>query len=156
MQAIQAGKGSGFNTKVGPDENGESVFAGFAVSSDVNRHAVVITKKQAAIAQPIDAFVGQLGSKIAKAGQELRQNMILIALATSVTAFLLAWFLLKSKITVPIAKLTRVSEKLAQGDIDGLQIDVSGNDEIGKFGESFKGVLAAFHLLMEEAEKSRK
>jgi hypothetical protein len=33
---------------------------------------------------------------------------------------------------------------------------VSGNDEIGKFGESFKGVLAAFHMLMEEAEKNRK
>ncbi len=156
MQTIKAGKPSGHNAGAMTDENGESVFAGFAVSKDVNHHVVVVTKKSAAIQQPIDAFVGQLGSKISHAGQELRQNMIVVASLAAAVAFLLAWFLLKTKITVPIAKLTRVSEKLAQGDIEGLQIDVSGDDEIGKFGDSFKGVLAAFNLLMEEAEKNRK
>lgn len=156
MQAIKSGASSGFNTKVGPDENGESVFAGFAVSKDVNHHVVVVTKKQAVIQQPIDAFVGQLRGKISQAGQVLRQDMLLVASVATLVAFLLAWFLLKSKITVPIAKLTHVSEKLSQGEIEGLEIDVAGNDEIGKFGESFKGVLAAFHLLMEEAEKNRK
>jgi hypothetical protein len=156
MQAIKAGKSSGHNAGAATDENGEAIFAGFAVSKDVNHHAVVITKKQAVIQQPIDAFVGQLAGKISQAGQDLRQNMLFVASIAAALAFLLAWILLKTKITVPIAKLTRVSEKLAQGDIEGLQIDVSGDDEIGRFGDSFKGVLAAFNLLMEEAEKNRK
>lgn len=156
FQSIKDGKTSGFNSKAVADENQETVFTGYAVSKDVNHHVVVVTKKFAAVRGPIDAFVGQLSSSISRAGTELRQNMILVAVVTATLAFLLAWLLLKSKITVPIAKLTRVSEKLAQGEIEGLQIDVSGNDEIGQFGESFKGVLAAFHLLMEEAENNRK
>lgn len=156
FQLVKSGKSSGFNPRSLQDENGESVYLGFAVSRDVNRHAIIVSKKFTAVRDPIDSFIGALTERIEKAGDQLRFNMLLVASIGAAIVFLLTWLLLKSKITDPIAKLTRVSEKLAQGDIDGLAIDVSGNDEIGKFGDSFKGVLAAFNLLMEEAEKHRK
>ena len=45
-----------------------------------------------------------------------------------------------------------MSKRLTKGEIEGLSIGISGDDEIGELGESFEGVLAAFHLLKEEAE----
>lgn len=154
--AMQAGQLSGASTGVANDENGESIFAGYAVSKDANRHALVVTRKQATIATPINTFVSELKGRIEAAGQQLQRKMAVVALGSTLAIFLVAWALLRAKITVPIAKLTKVSERLAQGDIDGLKIDVAGKDEIGQFGESFKGVLAAFHQLMEEADKPQK
>jgi hypothetical protein len=51
--------------------------------------------------------------------------------------------------------MSGISGKLSKGEIDGLSIDVQGRDEIGSFGESFKGVLAAFNFLKDEAEKKQ-
>ncbi|HEY5955583.1 MAG TPA: HAMP domain-containing protein [Polyangiaceae bacterium] len=153
---MKAGNVSGFSTKTETDENGELVLSGFAVSHDVNRHVVVAVKSNATIRRPIDAFVGNLSSSIAKAGAQLRFHMLIVASVTAALAMLLAWLLLRTRITRPIALLTQVSEKLSRGEIEGLAIPVTGDDEIGRFGESFKGVLAAFNLMLEETEKHRK
>ena len=66
---------------------------------------------------------------------------------------MLAALIMRAKVAVPLKKLTNVSEKLSKGEIEGLEIDIKGKDEISSFGESFKGVLAAFHFLKDEAEK---
>ncbi len=42
-----------------------------------------------------------------------------------------------------LVRLKAVSDRLALGDISGLDIDVSGRDEIAAFGSSMKGVHAA-------------
>jgi methyl-accepting chemotaxis protein len=47
-----------------------------------------------------------------------------------------------------LVRLRAVSDRLAKADIDGLAVDISGKDEIGDFGESMKGVLAAVEELM--------
>jgi hypothetical protein len=47
-----------------------------------------------------------------------------------------------------LGRLKAVSDRLAVADIDGLSIDISGNDEIGAIGESMKGVGAAIHELL--------
>lgn len=47
-----------------------------------------------------------------------------------------------------LEKLNEVAERLACAEIDGLTIDISGKDEIGRFGESMKGVHAAIEELM--------
>ena len=60
---------------------------------------------------------------------------------------------MRAKVAKPLEKLTNVSQKLSKGEIEGLEIDIEGKDEIGSFGESFKGVLAAFHFLKDAAEK---
>lgn len=77
--------------------------------------------------------------------------IVLIIVIVVVNIILGLW--LAMNITSRVNKLKTISDRLAKGDIEGLQVDISGNDEIGQFGESFKGVLAAFNELYNEANK---
>jgi len=65
-------------------------------------------------------------------------------------------FLTVSSIVQRLAALRAVSGKLANADVEGLSIDISGKDEIGEFGESMKGVHAAIEELLHMAEASSK
>jgi hypothetical protein len=65
-------------------------------------------------------------------------------------------FLTVRSIVKRLAALRAVSGKLANADIEGLSIDISGKDEIGEFGESMKGVHAAIEELLHMAEASSK
>ncbi|MFQ6028824.1 MAG: hypothetical protein ACE5Q6_15175 [Dehalococcoidia bacterium] len=154
FKAVKGGATSGFVAESEIDENSNEVHAGYAVSSDVNQHIIVVSKKEADVASPINAFVGDLRSKISAAGTALQTNMILVAIIVAVVNLFVAFFIMRAKITAPLQKLTAVSNKLSMGEIDGLEIDVRGSDEIGQFGERFQGVLAAFNLLKEEAERT--
>jgi methyl-accepting chemotaxis protein len=60
-------------------------------------------------------------------------------------------FLFARSVTRRVNRLTAISDKLARAEIDGLSVDVTGNDEIGRLGHSLQGVLAAFHELRDEA-----
>jgi hypothetical protein len=50
-----------------------------------------------------------------------------------------------------LGQLKAVSDRLANADIEGLSVDISGNDEIGEIGESMKGVAAAIEELLAVA-----
>ncbi len=50
-----------------------------------------------------------------------------------------------------LGQLKLVSDRLAKGDMQGLSIDTTGSDEIGEFGQSLKGVAAAFRELLAMA-----
>jgi hypothetical protein len=63
-------------------------------------------------------------------------------------------FLTVRSIVKRLAALRAVSGKLANADVEGLSIDISGKDEIGEFGESMKGVHAAIEELLHMAEAS--
>jgi HAMP domain-containing protein len=151
QNAIAGGSGSIPNSFT--DENGQDVFVGYAMSDDANGHIVMVTKKAADITAPIDAFIGTLQSSIGDRSSTLQNNMIIIGVSVAVVIIILAALIMRAKVTVPLKKLTNVSEKLSKGEIEGLEIDIKGKDEISSFGESFKGVLAAFHFLKDEAEK---
>jgi methyl-accepting chemotaxis protein len=58
-----------------------------------------------------------------------------------------AGFAVVASITSRLARLKAVSDRLASADVEGLNIDISGHDEIGEFGESLKGVHAAIKEL---------
>jgi HAMP domain-containing protein len=146
---------SGADTGAAVDENGQSVYAGSAISQDVNGHIVVVTKKAADVASPVDAFTGNLQSAIGDKSSSLQTSMIIVGLVVAAVIIVLATLIIRSKVSLPLKKLTAVSDKLSKGEIDGLSIDVQGRDEIGSFGESFKGVLAAFNFLKDEAEKKQ-
>ena len=152
FKAVESGVTAGFNAEPEVDENGQEVYVGYAVSDDVNWHNVVVSKKVAAVESPINAFVADLWSEISDAGSELQRNMMIIGVLVAVVVLVVAFLVVRSKISTPLQKLTTVSEKLCRGEIEGLEVDVSGSDEIGQLGESFKGVLAAFNLLKEAAE----
>jgi methyl-accepting chemotaxis protein len=63
-------------------------------------------------------------------------------------------FLTVRSIVRRLAVLRAVSGRLANADVEGLSIDISGKDEIGEFGESMKGVHAAIEELLHVAQVS--
>jgi len=155
FDAVKAGAISGSEIVSETDENGQVVYTGYAISSDVNQHIIVVSKKATDLEGPIVAFTNGLQTQISDKSSAIQRNMIIIGVIVALVILLVAFFIMRAKITRPLNKLTEVSEKLTQGDIDGLEVDVSGSDEIGQFGKSFKGVLAAFNMLMEEAENKK-
>jgi methyl-accepting chemotaxis protein len=57
-----------------------------------------------------------------------------------------------NSITSRIKSLKEISDKLSIGEIDGLSVDVSGDDEIGELGEAMKGVVAAMETMITDLE----
>lgn len=80
----------------------------------------------------------------AKNGQT--QTVMMIGAIIAVNAVLALRF--SNSLTGRIGKLTKVSEKLSIGEIEGLEVDISGQDEIGELGDAMKGVVAAFNTLL--------
>ncbi|OGO18973.1 MAG: hypothetical protein A2Z15_06820 [Chloroflexi bacterium RBG_16_50_11] len=148
-------KGYGNVSEAYTDENGESICVGYAKSEDYNRHIVMVSKKVADVTAPIDKFIGTLQSSIGEKSSALQRNMLIIGAVVAVVIIALAALIMRAKVSIPLQKLTTVSEKLSKGEIQGLEIDIKGKDEISRFGETFKGVLAAFEFLKDEAEKNK-
>jgi len=61
-------------------------------------------------------------------------------------------FLTVRSIVKRLGNLHAVSVRLAQADVEGLSIDISGKDEIGEFGDSMAGVHAAITELLYAAQ----
>ncbi len=110
---------------------------------------------------PTDLFdkaVKRLDAKVkttvAAQQDSAHRNQILgLALSAGFLALLgTLGFITVSSITKRLANLKAVSDKLAVADIEGLQIDISGKDEIGEFGESMVGVHAAIEELLHAAQ----
>jgi len=135
------------------DENGELVYANLARSSVRTDNTILVSEMATYIEEPVDKFVTSLQTSISDKANSVRNMMIIIGVVVAVVVIIVAFLVIRSKITVPLNKLTVVSNKLSQGEIEGLSIDVKGKDEISTFGESFKGVLAAFNFLKDEVEK---
>jgi hypothetical protein len=79
------------------------------------------------------------------------RNLTLDVFGTLLVALGLGGFLTVRSILQRLAKLQAVANRLAAAEVDGLIIDISGSDEIGSFGESMKGVHAAFEELTRMA-----
>jgi methyl-accepting chemotaxis protein len=100
----------------------------------------------------------RVNSTIAAQQASVRRNQ---SLALSVSASLLCLlgvlgFLTVRSIVQRLAALRAVSRRLANADVEGLSIDISGDDEIGEFGESMKGVRAAIEELLHVAQSATK
>jgi methyl-accepting chemotaxis protein len=85
-----------------------------------------------------------------KAQREVAAHKQILALAIAGGYLLLltvAGLLVVHNVTSRLGCLKLISDKLAQGEIAGLAIDIGGNDEVGEFGQSLKGVHAAIEEL---------
>ncbi|GMU41619.1 MAG: hypothetical protein AMXMBFR23_24850 [Chloroflexota bacterium] len=69
------------------------------------------------------------------AWEELLPRLGMAGLGAGVVAVVFA-SLFASRITTPIAQMTRASQAMAQGDLDQ-RIDVDGTDEVGRLAEAF-------------------
>jgi methyl-accepting chemotaxis protein len=107
------------------------------------------------VVQRLDARV-----KTTVAAQQLsvhRNQTLALGISAGLLCLLgLLGFLVVSSIVRRLAALRGVSRRLANADVEGLSIDISGKDEIGEFGESMKGVRAAIEELLHVAKASSK
>jgi methyl-accepting chemotaxis protein len=91
---------------------------------------------------------------IAAQQDSARRNQTIALIFSGALLFVLGLmgFLTVRSIVKRLVKLHAVSARLAQADIEGLSIDISGKDEIGDFGESMTGVHAAITELLHAAQ----
>jgi len=95
--------------------------------------------------QVVARLVAQAEQSV-KAQREVAAHKQILALAIAGGYLLLltvAGLLVVHNVTSRLGCLKLISDKLAQGEIAGLAIDIGGNDEVGEFGQSLKGVHAA-------------
>jgi methyl-accepting chemotaxis protein len=82
-----------------------------------------------------------------------RKQTLALGISSGLLALLgVLGFLVVRSIVQRLAALRAVSRRLANADVEGLAIDISGKDEIGEFGESMKGVRAAIEELLHVAQ----
>jgi methyl-accepting chemotaxis protein len=85
-----------------------------------------------------------------KAQQAVAAHKQMLALAIAGGSLLLltvAGLLVVYNVTSRLGCLKVISDKLAKGEIAGLAIEIGGNDEVGEFGQSLKGVQAEIEEL---------
>ena len=100
-----------------------------------------------------DELVARLVANVqrsATAQQAIAAHKQLIALAITGACLLLLTagsLIVVLNVSSRLACLKQISDRLAQGEIAGLAIDIDGSDEVGEFGRSLKGVRAAIEDL---------
>ena len=77
-----------------------------------------------------------------------QRNTALLLAGASLFVVGIFYFIVMRGVLARLGRLKAVSDRLARAEIDGLSIDISGNDEVGEFGQSLKGVAAAIEELM--------
>ena len=111
------------------------------------------TKQQARLEDSVDlrvaeAYVGMVKAQTligeARTGQQ--QATALIGAIVVVNAVLALRF--SNSLTSRIGRLQEISHKLSIGEMEGLKVDIQGDDEIGELGEAMKGVIAAFNTML--------
>jgi methyl-accepting chemotaxis protein len=103
----------------------------------------------------VSGLNAQVAARIAAQRAEAlrQQNMALTVAGALLLLLCLMGYIVVRSVVKRLARLMAISDRLAKADIDGLSIDISGDDEIGKFGESMKGVAAAVAELLVVASK---
>ena len=86
-----------------------------------------------------------------RATAERKQMLALAITGAFLIVLTVGSFLVIHNVTTRLRCLKLISDRLARGEIAGLAIDIGGNDEVGEFGQSLKGV----HSAIEELATSR-
>ncbi len=94
-------------------------------------------------------FTQSLG-KEAEAGESRASFLLLIVMALAAVAAGIAGVLLVRSITVPLEKMTKVADALAQGDVEQ-RVDHESKDELGKLADSFRTSVAYMQELAKAA-----
>jgi methyl-accepting chemotaxis protein len=101
-----------------------------------------------------DKVVAQLAAQVdarvaAQEAEAIRQrNTALLVAGGLLLLVSVLGFVVVNGVITRLGRLKAVSDRLAKAEVDGLSIDISGNDEVGEFGQSLKGVAAAIEELL--------
>jgi len=159
---------NGFTQQVGADgQRGEAektvqvmtvgnVNISNKTQTDFNTLGAAVTKQAAAITRSVSQNVSSSISLLSVIGI---LGLIIVVLIT--------WWLVRS-ITQPLARMTEAAERIAGGEVD-VEVDASGNDEIGRLARAFKssvdylshmvdaaGQIAAGNLAVDVAPRSER
>ena len=100
-------------------------------------------------ADPVATLVLSSGAESVVAAREsLTQILFLVALAVGAIALLLAYFSGR-RITRPIQSLTQTASAIRSGDLNA-QAVVSGDDEVGRLGETFNDMTASLFKMTND------
>jgi methyl-accepting chemotaxis protein len=72
-------------------------------------------------------------------------TMLIIVIAVGVILSIALGIYISRLISIPIQKLTKASDKLAQGDVNNISIEINSKDETGMLAASFKKMIENIH-----------
>ena len=90
-------------------------------------------------------FVVQVGRSLTESDEvlaDLRTRTILLVVFVTLAAAALGW-LIATTVTGPLVRLTRAATDVERSGRLDVQVPVAGNDEVGRLGEAFNGMLGA-------------
>jgi len=94
---------------------------------------------------------GHEAEEVLKPAFNLRNNLMIAALILILTAIVIA-VLISRSITQPLTLLTQGAEAISGGDLDN-QVDVKGDDELGRLADSFNQMVATLRKTDEERKQ---
>jgi methyl-accepting chemotaxis protein len=106
--------------------------------ADFNALSGVVTRQATAITRSVSQNVSSSISLLA-----------VIGILGLIVVVLITWWLVRS-ITRPLARMTDAAERIAGGEVD-VQVDASGNDEIGRLAGAFRSSVDYLSQMVEAA-----
>jgi methyl-accepting chemotaxis protein len=141
---------NGFTQQVGADgQRGEAkktvdvmtvgnVNISNKTQADFNALSAAVTKQSAAITRSVSQNVSSAISLLS-----------VIGIVGLILVVVLTWWLVRS-ITRPLARITDAAERIAGGEVD-VEVDTSGNDEIGRLGAAFRSSIEYLTHMVDAA-----
>jgi HAMP domain-containing protein len=80
------------------------------------------------------------------AGSTGRQMVVLTLIAFVLAGALGAWF--AGTLTRPLVHLRDVADRVSQGDLDNIEIDITTEDEVGDLARAFRRMVTSLRILM--------
>jgi HAMP domain-containing protein len=82
------------------------------------------------------------------------QRMILIIMFGGMAVAITLGFVFASTITGPIERLRDVADRVSTGNMDDVDIEVKGKDEIAQLADSFRRMVASIRYFMHQSQDS--
>jgi len=141
---------NGFTQQVGADGQQGKVHQAVQVMTVGN---VNISNKTQADFNALSAAVSERAAAITRSVSQNVSSAIsllaVIGIVGLIVAVLITWWLVRS-ITRPLARMTDAAERIAAGEVD-VEVDASGNDEIGRLARAFENSVDYLSHLVDAA-----
>lgn len=149
----------GYYDWIGADGQATREFMS-AVPVEGTEYMLAATISVEEFAEPIVAIQDDMNKEIAATNARIREsteslstrNTILVITAITVLVTGLVGFLFAASISRPIKKLTEIADKVSMGDLEGTEIDIRSDDEIGALAESFQRMVVSVKYYMAKAQ----
>ncbi len=131
-----------------------------AVPIEGTEYMLAATISVEEFSEPIVEIQNDMNEEIAATNARIResteslstQNTILVITAITVIVTGVVGFLFATSISRPIKTLTEIADKVSMGDLEGTEIDIRSDDEIGALAESFQRMVVSVKYYMAKAQ----